>query len=226
MRIDPGRGAGAPGSEQEIRGTMEPKVLIVTGFAGSGKGTVFKLANKMYPRLKLSVSMTTRKPRPGEIDGVHYYFVTREEFLQTISENGFFEHTEYCGNFYGTPKKQLFQMVEEGFVPVLEIETEGGLNAMRELDSYASIFLSPPDYKTLEERLRGRGTETEESVQKRLNTAKEELSVIPRYQTLLVNYDGKAEDCARAMVDIAKGVKSESPAIICDKEAFIENFLK
>lgn len=205
---------------------MKPEVLIVTGFAGSGKGTVFQLAQKMEPKLKLSVSMTTRSPRPGEIDGVHYYFVTREEFLKTIEENGFFEHTEYCGNFYGTPKKQLFQMVKDGFVPVLEIETEGGLNAMRELDSYASIFLSPPDFKTLEARLRGRGTETEESINKRLSTAKEELNVIPQYQTLLVNLDGKAEDCARAMVDIINGIESESPAIVSNKEEFIENFLK
>lgn len=205
---------------------MKPEVLIVTGFAGSGKGTVFALAKELYPKLKLSVSMTTRAPRPGEVDGVHYYFVSKEEFLQTIEENGFFEHTEYCGNFYGTPKKQLFQMVKEGFTPVLEIETEGGLNAMRELTSYASVFLSPPDFQTLEKRLRGRGTETEESIQRRLATAKEELSVIPLYQTLLVNRNGKAEECAKAISDIAQGFESDSPAIERNKEAFIKNFLK
>lgn len=205
---------------------MRPDVLIVSGFAGSGKGTVFKLAKELFPLLRLSVSMTTRSPRPGEVNGVHYWFVTKEEFLKTLSENGFFEHTEYCGNYYGTPKKQLFQMVEEGFVPVLEIETDGALQAMQELDSYASVFLSPPDFKTLEARLRGRGTETEESIQKRLATAKEELKLIRSYQHLVINFDNKAEDAARAIADIAERGESESCAVIHDKEAFIEGFLK
>ncbi|MBE6712211.1 MAG: guanylate kinase [Ruminococcaceae bacterium] len=205
---------------------MKPQVLIVSGFAGSGKGTVFKIASTLFPKLKLSVSMTTRAPRPGEIDGVHYYFVTKEEFLKTLSANGFFEHTEYCGNYYGTPKKQFFQMVEEGFTPVLEIETDGALQAMKELDSYASVFLSPPDFKTLEERLRGRGTETEQSILRRLSTAKEELELIREYQHLIVNYNGRSEDAAKAIAQIAETGESDSSVIIRDKEAFIENFLK
>ncbi len=205
---------------------MRPKVLIVSGFAGSGKGTVFKIAKELFPRLKLSVSMTTRAPRPGEIDGVHYYFVTKDEFLQTLSENGFFEHAEYCGNYYGTPKKQFFQMVEDGFTPVLEIETDGALQAMQELDSYASVFLSPPDFKTLEERLRGRGTETETSIQRRLSAAKAELELIRKYQHLIVNYDGKAEDAAKAIADIASTGESQNSVIVKNKEVFIENFLK
>ena len=205
---------------------MKPKVLIVSGFAGSGKGTVFKHASTLFPKLKLSVSMTTRAPRPGEIDGVHYYFVSKEEFLQTLSENGFFEHTEYCGNYYGTPKKQFFKMVEDGFTPVLEIETDGALQAMKELDSYASVFLSPPDFKTLEERLRGRGTETEDSIRRRLSTAKEELELIRAYQHLIVNYDGKAEEAARAVADIAATGTSDSSVMVKNKELFIENFFK
>ncbi|MBQ3074482.1 MAG: guanylate kinase [Clostridia bacterium] len=205
---------------------MKPKVLIVSGFAGSGKGTVFKLASSYFPKLKLSVSMTTRDPRPGEIDGVHYFFVSKEEFLQTLSENGFFEHTEYCGNYYGTPKKQFFQMVEEGFTPVLEIETDGALQAMNELDSFASVFLSPPDFKTLEARLRGRGTETEDSVRRRLTAAKAELELVRKYQHLIVNYDGRAEDAAKAIADIAETGASNSSVLIKDKEVFIENFLK
>lgn len=205
---------------------MKPKVLIVSGFAGSGKGTVFKHASTLFPKLKLSVSMTTRAPRPGEIDGVHYYFVSKEEFLQTLSENGFFEHTEYCGNYYGTPKKQFFKMVEDGFTPVLEIETDGALQAMKELDSYASVFLSPPDFKTLEERLRGRGTETEDSIRRRLSTAKEELELIRAYQHLIVNYDGKAEEAARAVADIAATGTSDNSVMVKNKELFIENFLK
>ena len=205
---------------------MKPEIMIVSGFAGSGKGTVFKIAKELFPKLRLSVSMTTRAPRPGEVDGVHYYFVTREEFLKTLDEDGFFEHTEYCGNFYGTPKKQLFDMVKEGFVPVLEIETDGALQAMKELDSYASVFLSPPDFRTLEARLRGRGTETESSIQKRLATAKEELALIPSYQHLVINYDGRSEDAARAIAQIAQSGESDSGVIIRDKEAFLSDFLK
>ncbi len=205
---------------------MKPDILIVSGFAGSGKGTVFKTAKELFPKLKLSVSMTTRAPRPGEVDGVHYYFVTKEEFLKTLEEDGFFEHTEYCGNYYGTPKKQLFQMVKDGFVPVLEIETDGALQAMKELSSYASVFLSPPDFRTLEARLRGRGTETENSIQKRLATAKEELSLISSYQHLVINYDGRSEDAALAIAQIARTGQSDSSVIIRDKEAFILDFLK
>lgn len=205
---------------------MKPDILIVSGFAGSGKGTVFQIAKTLYPKLKLSVSMTTRAPRPGEVDGVHYFFVTKEVFLETLKENGFFEHTEYCGNFYGTPKQPLFDMVREGYVPVLEIETDGALQAMKELDSYASVFLSPPDFTTLERRLRGRGTETEESIQRRLRTAKEELALIRSYEHLVINYDGRSEEAAKAIAEIAETGDTQSNVVIRDKEAFIEGFLK
>ena len=117
-------------------------------------------------------------------------------------------------------------MVEDGFTPVLEIETDGALQAMKELDSYASVFLSPPDFKTLEERLRGRGTETEDSIQRRLSTAKAELELVRKYQHLIVNYDGQAEEAAKAVADIAASGTSDSSVIIKDKEVFIENFLK
>jgi len=146
---------------------MKHNILIFSGSAGSGKGTVLKRAREILPKLKLSISMTTRAPRPGEENGREYYFVTREEFLSTLQQDGFLEHTEYCGNFYGTPKKQFFQMIEDGFVPVLEIETDGAEQVMKKLDAYQSVYLSPPDYTTLEARLRGRGTETESASKKR-----------------------------------------------------------
>lgn len=205
---------------------MKPDVLIVSGFAGSGKGTVFQEARKLFPLLRLSVSMTTRAPRPGEIDGVHYYFVSREEFLATLEEDGFLEHTEYCGNFYGTPKKKLMEMVAAGFVPVLEIETDGAEQVMAKLDSYASVFLSPPDFETLESRLRGRGTETEEAIAKRLSAAKEELFRIPLYDHLIVNYDGGVKAAAEAIAEIAQTGETKSSVLCPDQEAFIRNFLK
>lgn len=205
---------------------MSCNIVIYSGSAGSGKGTVLKIAREICPKLKLSVSMTTRAPRPGEENGREYYFVTREEFLKTLSEDGFLEHTEYCGNFYGTPKKQFFQMIEDGFIPVLEIETDGAGQVMEKLEHYLSIFLSPPDYATLEARLRGRGTETEESILKRLAAAKEELFCSSRYENVIINPDGMAEEAARAIVDLVEKGTTERTVLVSDRAAFLESFRK
>ncbi len=204
---------------------MKYDIVIYSGAAGSGKGTVLKIARERNPKLKLSVSMTTRAPRPGEINGREYYFVTREEFLQTLEEDGFLEHTEYCGNFYGTPKKQFFQMIEDGFVPVLEIETDGAGQVMEKLERYLSVFLSPPDYTTLEARLRGRGTETEDAISRRLSAAKEEvLCRSERYEFLLINPDGRAEEAAEALVDLVETGSTERDVLVQDRTKFLEQF--
>ncbi|MBR4288317.1 MAG: guanylate kinase [Clostridia bacterium] len=205
---------------------MKHNILIFSGSAGSGKGTVLKLARAMCPKLKLSVSMTTRAPRPGEQNGREYYFVTKEAFLQTLKEDGFLEHAEYCGNYYGTPKKQFFQMIDDGFVPVLEIETDGAEQVMKKLDHFLSVYLTPPDYTTLEARLRGRGTETEDSIQKRLKTAKDELFRSDLYQNIIINDDGCAEDAAKAMVELVENGETQSPYLVKDREAFLHDFQK
>lgn len=205
---------------------MKHNILIFSGSAGSGKGTVLKLARQLCPALKLSISMTTRAPRPGEEDGREYYFVSREAFLQTLAEDGFLEHTEYCGNFYGTPKKQFFKMIEDGFVPVLEIETDGAEQVMKKLDSFLSVYLTPPDYDTLEARLRGRGTETEEVIEKRLRAAKEEILRSSLYQNIIVNLDGQADTAAQAMVDLVKKGATDSPVLVKDRQSFLANFQK
>ncbi len=204
---------------------MKHRILIYSGAAGSGKGTVLKLAREICPKLKLSISMTTRAPRPGEQDGREYYFVSREVFLQTLAEDGFLEHTEYCGNFYGTPKKQFFQMIDDGFIPVLEIETDGAEQVMKQLDSYLSIFLTPPDYQTLEARLRGRGTETEDAILRRLQTAKEEVLRSALYQNLVINPTGRAEDAARAIVELLETGQTELDVLIRDRKAFFKQFM-
>ncbi len=205
---------------------MKHNILIFSGSAGSGKGTVLKLAREICPALRLSVSMTTRLPRPGEVDGREYYFVTRETFLQTLEEDGFLEHTEYCGNFYGTPKKQFFQMIEDGFVPVLEIETDGAEQVMAKLDRYLSVYLTPPNFSTLEARLRGRGTETEEVIQKRLATAREEILRSDLYQNIIVNLDGQAEEAARTMVDLVENGETQREVLVRDREVFLKQFSK
>ena len=203
---------------------MKHNILIFSGSAGSGKGTVLKIARELDPRLKLSISMTTRAPRPGEVHGREYYFVTREEFLETLKEDGFLEHTEYCGNFYGTPKKAFFGMIDEGFCPVLEIETDGAEQVMSRLDSYQSVYLTPPDYATLEARLRGRGTETEESIQKRLATAREEVFRSSLYRNIVINPDGHAELAAQAIVDLVEKGETDSTLVVTDQEKFLKNF--
>ena len=205
---------------------MKNNILIFSGSAGSGKGTVLKRARELCPKLRLSISMTTRLPRPGEENGREYYFVTREEFLETLAQDGFLEHTEYCGNFYGTPKKQFFQMIEEGYVPVLEIETDGAEQVMRQLDRYLSVYLSPPSYTTLEARLRGRGTETEESIQNRLRTAKEEILRTELYENIILNFDGMAEEAALAIVELVEEGKTERSVLVRDRAAFLSDFQK
>ena len=199
-------------------------VLILSGFAGSGKGTVCAIARQKEPRLRLSVSMTTRSPRPGEVNGREYTFVTPEEFRRTIEEDGFLEYAQYSANSYGTPKGQFDELIAQGFIPVLEIETRGAEQAMGKLDNYLSVFLTPPGFRKLEERLRGRKTETEDSIRRRLAEAREELKRVERYQYLILNQDGQAEEAADAILDLLRTGRTDSPALIRDKASFIASF--
>ena len=160
------------------------KVLIVSGSAGSGKSTVlapFK-SGEVEP-FTFSVSATTRAPRPGEREGVDYLFVSKERFEEMIEKGELIEHTTFNGNYYGTPKAPLERQIENGKVVILEIEVDGAEQIMGLFDEkdLISVFLSPPDYKTLEQRLRGRGTNTEADILERLERAKEELKLSRLY---------------------------------------------
>ena len=203
---------------------MSKKILIFSGFSGSGKGTVLKELKKLAPRFKLSVSMTTRAPREGEKNGREYTFVTREEFEKVIRENGFLEYTEYCGNYYGTPKKQLFDMMEKGRIPVLEIETDGAGQVMAQLEGFTSVFLATPDFATLEKRLRDRGTETEEKILRRLASARKEILDSPKYQHVVLNLPGRQKDAAQAILELVRKGASENPVVVKDRDAFMEHF--
>ena len=202
------------------------KILIFSGSSGSGKGTVLPLAMKLEPKLKLSVSMTTRAPREGEIDGVDYRFVSREVFDETVRADGFLEHAEFGGNSYGTPKKQFYDMIDEGFIPVLEIETDGAGQIMRKLEGFTSVFLSPPDYKTLEARLRGRCTEKESEILLRLKAAKDEILRSEMYEHVVINYDDRAEDAARAIVNLLHDKNYTDDTVVTDRDAFLASFRK
>lgn len=165
------------------------KLVLYSGASGVGKGTILGEAMRRNPKLRLSVSHTTRDPREGETDGVQYHFVTREEFEDLIRRGGYLEYAEYCDNLYGTPKQQVEELLEQGYDVMLEIEVQGGLQVMEKYPGVLSIFILPPSMSELEKRLRNRGTEDEETVQKRLKQAKTEIAMKDRYQHHVVNDD-------------------------------------
>ena len=185
------------------------KLLIVSGSAGSGKSTVLsKFKGNSIDPFRFSVSATTRAPRPGEVDGKDYFFVTKEKFGEMIEKGELIEHTVFNGNYYGTPKAPLAEMMNNGYVVILEIEVDGAEQIMSLFpkEDVISVFISPPDYKTLEARLRGRGTNTEKDIRERLERAKEELDISKLYSNILLNYDGRFEEVTDAIVNLTKGI--------------------
>ena len=162
-------------------------LVLYTGSSGVGKGTIMKELLKRDPNIRLSVSNTTREPRKGEIDGVHYNFVTKEEFEKLIEADGYLEYAMYCDNYYGTPKKQVEDMLEQGFDVFLEIEVQGGLQVMKKYPDILSIFVLPPSLEILEKRLRERATEDNETIEKRLKEAEKEISFKDRYKYNVIN---------------------------------------
>ena len=199
------------------RGTL----LVVSGPAGSGKGTVLGILLQNAEKYVYSVSATTRSPRPGEVDGKHYFFLTKEKFLSLVASDSFLEHAEYVGNYYGTLRSFVEEKLDEGKNVILEIEVQGALQIREKMPEAMLIFLCPPDYATLESRLRGRGTETDEVIKKRLATALEEIQIAAGYDYLVVNEDGRSADCA-AQIDGIVNTRPEK-----NKEnilSFIKNF--
>ncbi len=199
------------------RGTL----LVVSGPAGSGKGTVLGNLLKDTSKYVYSVSATTRSPRPGEVDGKQYFFLTKEKFLSLVSEDSFLEHAEYVGNYYGTLRSFVEEKLEEGKNVILEIEVQGALQIREKMPEAMLIFLCPPDYATLENRLRGRGTETDEVIRKRLATALEEIKIAAGYDYLVVNEDGRSEECAAKIDRIVNDRPEKSKENILN---FIKNF--
>lgn len=172
-------------------------LIVVSGFSGAGKGTLMKRLVSDYDNYALSVSMTTRQPRTGEVDGREYFFSTKEEFEKKIEEEGLVEYACYCGNYYGTPREYVEKKLEEGKDVILEIEIQGALNIKQKFPTALLLFVMPPSAAELKRRLVGRGTETEDVIEKRLKRATEEAEGIENYDYIVIN--DNLEECVREM---------------------------
>ena len=176
------------------------KGLLISGPSGTGKGTVCDLLRQKHPEISYSISATTRQPRPGEQDGVNYYFYTKEKFREMIDQGQLLEWAEVYGNFYGTPKQKVLDRLDAGEDILLEIDTQGALNVMKVMPEGLFIFLLPPSLEELAARLKGRGTETEESLHRRLGAAVDEIKLATKYRYVVVN--DKVEDAEETIANI------------------------
>ena len=182
-------------------------LIVLSGFSGSGKGTIMKELLKRYPDdYALSISATTRQPREGEIDGREYFFKTKEEFQQMIAEDALLEYAQYVDNYYGTPRKYVREQLDATKNVILEIEIQGALNIKKQFPETLLLFVTPPSAEILKERLIGRGTETEDVIHSRLARAVEEADGCEVYDYLIIN--DELESCVEEVHHIIMSERS------------------
>ena len=196
-------------------------LIVISGPAGSGKGTIVKLLlqDETY---KVSISTTSRQPRADDIPGVTYNFVSSDDFIGMITRGELAEFAEYVGNFYGTPVKSIEELLKTGKNVILEIETQGALQIKSRFPEAILIWLSPPDYETLDSRLRGRGTNTDEDINHRLTAAKREMQFLPYYDYIVINEKGLAGEAAERIREIVKVDKMSTK----NRRNFTQEFYK
>lgn len=202
-------------------------LIIISGFSGAGKGTLVKKLLQTYDNYALSISMTTRQPREGERDGVEYFFRNKEQFEQTIAEDGLIEYACYCGNYYGTPKAYVEEQLAAGKDVILEIEIQGALKVKEQFPESLLLFVTPPSAAELERRLVGRGTESQEVINKRLARASEESEGIEAYDYIVVNdnLDVCVEE-VHQLVDAARRAPVRREAFIKEIREELKGFAK
>lgn len=194
-------------------------LLVVSGPSGAGKGTICKALLNKNDQIKLSVSATTRKPRNGEVHGVNYFFIEKEEFTKMVENGEFLEHAQIYDNFYGTPKAAIIECLEKGQDVILEIEMQGARQIKEVYPDGVFIFVLPPSLEELKSRIVGRGTETQEEIEKRFSCAFEEINQIVNYDYFIVN-----EDIEKSVNDVEAIILSEKNKVTRYKNNIIDKF--
>lgn len=198
-------------------------LLVISGPSGSGKGTIIKRLMELDRSFVYSVSATTRAPRVGERDGVNYYFISRENFEERIDADMMLEHAEYCGNYYGTPKKEVYENLDKGRNVILEIEVAGAMQIKKKCPDSLLVMVAPPDFETLEARLRGRGDDVSEDViMARLKTAKKELAKLNEYDYIVINGDNDVDGTVHDIFGIVEAEKHRT----CRNSEFVSKFFE
>ena len=185
------------------------KLVVISGPSGAGKGCIVKELLNIYKekndKVHLSVSATTRSPRDGEVEGVNYYFIEESDFLEKLENNEFLEYNKYgTGKYYGTLKNHVLEYLNKGYDVILEIDINGYKQVISNYKDALGIFIMPPSLEKLEQRLRDRGTETEEQIESRLKTARDEINNKSIYPHIVINEDGKIHDAAIEVYNLIK----------------------
>jgi guanylate kinase len=195
-------------------------LIVFSGPSGAGKDTILNRLIEKNPNIRLSVSATTRAPREGEENGKDYYFVTREHFESMLAQDEMLESAQYCGNYYGTPSAPINNWLSDGYDVILEIEVQGGGQIKKKCPDCVSVFILPPSFAVLEQRLRNRKTENEETIQKRLTTAHKEILQANHYDYAVIN-----DTVEKAVDDINAIICAEKHRLVRDKD-LIERVLE
>jgi guanylate kinase len=200
-------------------------LVVISGFSGAGKGTLMKNLLAKYDNYALSISMTTRKPRDGEVDGREYFFATKEAFEDKIKSDGLIEYACYCDNYYGTPRDYVEKQLDAGKDVILEIEIQGAMKVKEKFPQALLLFVMPPSADMLKGRLEGRGTETAEVIAKRMHRAAEESEGIEAYDFIVVNDD--LEECTErlhSIIDVARNTPDRNKEFIQKMREELKDF--
>ena len=196
--------------------------IVISAPSGTGKGTVISLLMKQLRNAFYSISCTTRSPRPKEKEGVNYYFIDRSEFENRIKNGLMLEYNEYVGNLYGTPKKETDEKLTDGIDVIFELDVNGAMHLQQSMPGAVLIMIMPPDYKTLETRLRGRGTDSDEVIAGRMKTSLQEIQFFDQYHYFVVNETGKPDKAAKEIMNIIEAERHK----IVRYPNYINKFIK